>query len=102
MIEEDAPGRQQRHSARGAPEERRSDLLLERADLPAQRRLRHVEVLRGSTDVAFLGDGNEVADLREAHVPRMPFLPAAAQCRQRPRARSKWYWTVAAQPPDMG
>jgi hypothetical protein len=76
VIEEDAPGRQQRHAARGAPEQRSPDLVLERTDLPAQRRLRHMQVLRGSTNVAFLGDGNEVADLREAHVPRVPFMPS--------------------------
>ncbi len=67
MLEERFARREERHPARRACEERRADLVLERADLPADGRLRDVEALRGTPDVAFLGNGDEVADLGEAH-----------------------------------
>lgn len=59
--------RKKAHSARRPPEERRADLVLERADLAADGRLGDPEARRGTTDVALLGDGDEVADLRKAH-----------------------------------
>ena len=61
MVEEDAAGRQERHAARRSREELRPDLVLERADVPADRRLSHVEPLRRTAHVAFLGHGDEVA-----------------------------------------
>lgn len=67
MVEETFPGREQRHSARRASEQGGSKLVFERADLSTERRLRDAKALGGATDVTFLGDGNEVADLREAH-----------------------------------
>lgn len=67
MIEEGLAGGEERHPAGRPEEERRSDLVLEGADLPAQGRLRHVETLRGAADVPFLGDGDEIVDLGEAH-----------------------------------
>jgi hypothetical protein len=42
-------------------EERRADVLLELADLRAQRRLREEQPSRGPTEVQLLGDGHEVA-----------------------------------------
>ena len=76
MFEEHAPGRKQGHSARSAFEELRSELVFERTNLPAQRGLSEVEALGCSPHVALLGDGDEVADLREAH---RSIVPVAAQ-----------------------
>ena len=67
MSEEHAARRQQRHASRRALEQRRPDLVLEGADLATHRWLRDVQALRGAPDVPFLGDGDEVADLGEAH-----------------------------------
>lgn len=67
VVEKALARREQLHPARSAREERRPELVLERADLAAQRRLRDVQALSRPTYVSFLGDGNEVADLREAH-----------------------------------
>lgn len=72
MVEEHASGRKERHPAGRAGEERRPDLLLERADLAADRRLRHVEAVGGTPDVALFGDRGEVSDLGEAHAPSLP------------------------------
>ena len=60
------------------------------SDLAAERRLRDVEPLRGAADVALLGDGDEIADLGEAHRDTVsrPALPAA-------EAIPKRYWTPA-------
>lgn len=46
-------GRQQPHAPRRAVEEPRAELVLERAQLPAQRRLRDVEPCGRATDVAL-------------------------------------------------
>ena len=35
--------------------------------MPAERRLRDIEPLGGTADVALFGDGDEVADLTQAH-----------------------------------
>jgi hypothetical protein len=43
--------------------------------------LREVETLRSATHVPFLGDGNEVADLSEAHA-RSMFRAARARKRR--------------------
>ncbi len=67
VAEEDAPRLGQRHPSRGSDEERRSELVLEAADLSAHGRLRDAESARCTSDVALLGDRHEVLDLREAH-----------------------------------
>jgi hypothetical protein len=67
VLEKTLARREQRHPAGRAGEEDGSELVLERADLATERRLRDVEALRGATDVPFLRDGYEIADLREAH-----------------------------------
>lgn len=67
MVKEPPARREERHPARRPGEKGGPELLLERADLATERRLRDVEALRGASDVPFLGDGDEVADLREAH-----------------------------------
>ena len=51
-------------------EERRADLALQVADLPAQRRLRDVESPRRAAEVQLLGDRDEVAKVAELHARR--------------------------------
>ena len=67
VVEETLARREKRHPAGRPGEEGGPELVLQRADLSAERRLRDAEALRGTTDVPFLRNGNEVADLREAH-----------------------------------
>lgn len=67
MVQEALARREQGHPARRPGEKCRPELVLQRADLSAERRLRDVEALRGAANVPFLGDGHEVTDLREAH-----------------------------------
>ena len=87
MLEEDAPAREELHAAGRAREERRAELVLEGADLPAERRLAHVQARGGAADVSFLGDGDEIADLLEAHDVQI---------------RSKRYWTPPPRATTMG
>ncbi len=94
MIEEHAPLREQVHSPGGTSEELRSDFVLERPDLPTQRRLSHVKPLRRAPDIVFLGDGDEVANLREAHARNATSRLVPSQVAWDPR--SKRYWTFAA------
>ncbi len=49
-------------------EEVRAQLPLQRADLLGQRRLGHVQPLRGVGEVSGLGHSGEVAELVELHV----------------------------------
>src|SRR5262249_50689524 len=67
VREERLSCREDADAARGPLEERGAHLLLEAPDLAAQRGLRDVEPPRGAADVALLGDGDEIADLGEAH-----------------------------------
>ena len=69
--QEGAAGVGQRHAARMAHEQRRVDLLLQRLDLLRQRRLLHVQLLGRARDVAFMGDGDEVAEMAQFHRVRM-------------------------------
>ena len=61
------------HAAGGPHEERAAELLLERADLPAEDGLRDVQLLGRPAEVPVLGDRGEVAQLAqiEIHVPRV-------------------------------
>ena len=65
--EERRPGRGQLDLALVAQQQLRADLLLELADLLAQRRLGHVQALRRAAEVQLLGDGDEVAQVSELH-----------------------------------
>ena len=65
--EERRPGGGQLDLALVAQQQRRADLLLELADLLAQRRLGHVQALRRAAEVQLLGDGDEVAQVSELH-----------------------------------
>jgi hypothetical protein len=71
VIEEAAPGREERHPSWCAREERRSELVFEGADLTADGWLGDVEALRRASDVPFFRDRNEVADLNETHATSM-------------------------------
>ena len=66
-IEEPLAGRGQLDLALVAQQQRRADLLLELADLLAQRRLRHVQALGRAAEVQLLGDDDEVAQVAELH-----------------------------------
>ena len=67
MIEKDAAARKERHPSRCPLEKRSAELVFERADRSTERRLAHVKAQRGAPDVTFFGDGDEIADLLEAH-----------------------------------
>jgi hypothetical protein len=67
LGEEGAPRRGERHAARDALEERRAELALEVADLPAERRLRDVQAPGGAPEVPLLRDGREIAEVPELH-----------------------------------
>lgn len=64
-----------------------TELVFQPSDLPAHRRLRHVELLGRTTHVAALRDGDEVFDLGEAHVGRLPEIQTILDA-QRPRLYS--------------
>jgi len=71
-LQESFSGRQKAHATGGAREERRANLCFERLDLAADRGLRDVQFFRGAAHVSFFCNGNEVADLREAHGGSIP------------------------------
>ena len=67
MAEEALAGGEEADAAGCPLEEAGAELVLEAADLPAEGRLRDVEAASGAGDVLLLGDGDEVAELGEAH-----------------------------------
>ncbi len=79
----------QRHAARRALEEPHAQLVLERTDLRAERRLRDPQLARGLREARGAGDGREVAQVAELH---------AAPYRRRMAAEAKLYWA----PPRAG
>ena len=72
MAQEDVPRLGQLHPSRRSDEERRSEFVLEAADLSAHCRLRDAESVRCTSDVALLGDRHEILDLRQAHAGILP------------------------------
>jgi hypothetical protein len=64
-VQQRLAGQRQLDLVGGAPEQLDADELLERADLPAQCRLRQVELLGGAPEVELLGDGDERAQVPE-------------------------------------
>lgn len=58
---------QKAHAAWDALEERGAEFVLEGADLARERRLADVQALRGAPDVLFFCDGDEIAQLIQAH-----------------------------------
>jgi len=67
VSEEGLAGRQEFHPEPRSSEQRQTQLFFQTLDLPGERRLAHVETGRRSGQLALLGDGDEVFDLREAH-----------------------------------
>ena len=57
--EEGDPGGGERDRPRGAVDELYAELAFELLDLPAQRRLGHMEPLGRAAEVQFFGDGDE-------------------------------------------
>src|SRR5260221_2079571 len=55
-----------------ALKQRHAKLLLEFLDLPAERRLRHVQLLGGLADGAVSGNGGEVSQMDVGHRPQKP------------------------------
>lgn len=94
VFQKDLSRRQQRHSARRSRKELRTDFVFQRADLPTERRLCNMKSQRGASDVAFLGDCDEIADLGQAHVCDRAERRAAGQVAARQAARSNRYWIV--------
>jgi hypothetical protein len=58
----------QAHDAPAADEQRLAELVLERADLPAHRRLREIQALGRAREALRFGDGAERAQLRQLHL----------------------------------
>ena len=73
-------GRQELDPTRGATEERNAELVLETADLAAERRLRDAEATRGAPDVSLFGDRHEIAQLVQAHPASLPRRGAGGAC----------------------
>ena len=69
VAQERLAGGGQLDPAAGAVQQPAAELLLEPADLLAQRRLGDVQAGRGAAEVQLLGDGDEVTQLAKFHVP---------------------------------
>jgi|GEM_PF-6901779 len=65
LDEEGTTGGGERHRTRAASEQRDAELVFQQLDLPAQRRLRHVQALGGATEIQFAGQGGKAAQLGE-------------------------------------
>ena len=63
------PGLRQLHPAWQAAQQLHVQLALQRADLLTERRLLHAQPFGGAGYVAFLGDGDEVAEVAKFHLP---------------------------------
>jgi hypothetical protein len=59
------------HLAFRACEKLDAEIGFQRRDLLAERRLRYMQALRGPTEMQFLGDGDEVAQLAAIEVIHM-------------------------------
>lgn len=82
-IEKHPTRRQQRHPFGRALKQRRSDFLFQRANLPTERRLGHMQSQGSPAHVAFFGDSDEIADLRQAHDPDRADRASAGQAQGR-------------------
>lgn len=67
LVEEQPAGVGEFDAAVGALEQARTDFLLQRLDLLAQRRLGDPQALGGAAEVQLLGDGDEIAQVPEFH-----------------------------------
>ena len=68
-LEKGSAGVGQLHAARLAAEQLNVQLLLESADLHAERRLLNTQAFRGPGHVPFFGDGDEIAQVAQLHLP---------------------------------
>ena len=73
-LEQHLAGGRELDAARGAVEQRLSELGLEAADLLRERRLGDVQAFGGAAEVPLLGDGDEVAQVPELHGQPLPFI----------------------------
>jgi hypothetical protein len=64
-VEERASGVRELHLAGGADEEGDSEIALELSNRGAERRLGHVQPLRGAAEIELLGHGGEVAQVAQ-------------------------------------
>ena len=68
------------HGLGGSLEKGKAELVLEVANLPAQRRLRDVQFQRGARDVLLFRGGDEIAEVAQFHPqPSIPFGYAEAR-----------------------
>jgi hypothetical protein len=93
-------GRQELDPARGSTKERNAELMLETADLAAERGLRDVQATRCASDVSLFGDRHEIAQLVQAHRTSIPRRRACAAgvCDAIP----KRYWRAGRLPRHRG
>jgi hypothetical protein len=67
FLAEDATRVGEPDAARRAEQERDADFALERADLPAERRLRHLQPRGGAAEVQFVRDREKVTHVAKLH-----------------------------------
>ena len=67
FVEEHPAGVGQAHLAPVAEQQFHAQFLFQRLDVLRQRRLRHVQPLRGTHEAQFLGHGHEVLQLAQVH-----------------------------------
>lgn len=89
------PGRGEGDAAGLAPEQRVADLLLQPADLLAQRRLGDAEAGGGPAEVQFLGEHGEGVQLREGE------FGAGLHTSRDIRSARYGYWTYPRRPPSV-
>jgi hypothetical protein len=81
------------HASRCTYEQRRAEFVFETSNLTGDRWLGDSKTAGCAAHMAFIGDGDEVLDLREAHVPET--TPTLAR-RCSASAIAKRYWTRGA------
>jgi hypothetical protein len=72
MPEEDRSRFRKAHTTRRPHEQRRSQFILQSADLAAHSGLGDMELLSSTADVPLFGHGDEVLDLGKAHAASVP------------------------------
>ena len=58
----------QRHAVAVPCQQRGAEIVFQRADLPAEHRLRDVQLIGGAAEVQPVGDGDEVAQLAQVQI----------------------------------
>ena len=79
-----------------------AQLVLERPDLAAERRLRQVQARGRAADVALLGDGDEILELRQTHGSKLSTAAEIEKVLDRPSGRpgrvERWQSTSSGRP----